>query len=56
VARAIYWPQCIAATLGAIVGGYFAAHYAQKLPQPWIRGFIILVGALMTVYFFVKAY
>ena len=29
---------------GALVGGYFGAHYAQKLPQAWIRGFVILVG------------
>jgi uncharacterized membrane protein YfcA len=43
-------------TVGAILGGYFAAHYAQKLPQSWIRAFVILVGAAMTVYFFVLGY
>jgi hypothetical protein len=43
-------------TLGATLGGYFAAHYAQKLPQSWIRRFVLLVGSGMTVYFFVKAY
>jgi len=42
--------------VGAILGGYFAAHYAQKLPQSWIRAFVILVGAAMTVYFFVLGY
>ncbi len=56
VARAIYWPQAIVMIGGAIVGGYFGAHYAQKLPQAWVRGFVILVGAGMAVYFFVKAY
>ena len=57
VARgAIYWPQAIVMIAGALVGGYFGAHYAQKLPQSWIRWFVILVGAGMTVYFFVKAY
>ena len=53
---AIYWPQAIIMIAGALVGGYFGAHYAQKLPQAWIRWFVILVGAGMTVYFFVKAY
>jgi hypothetical protein len=53
---AVYWPQGVATTLGAMVGGYFGAHYAQKLPQSWIKGFVIVVGAGMTVYFFVKAY
>jgi uncharacterized protein len=56
IAGAIYWPQALVTTAGAVVGGYFGAHYAQKLPQSWIRGFVIVVGAAMTVYFFVKAY
>jgi uncharacterized membrane protein YfcA len=43
-------------TVGAIAGGYGAAHYAQKLPQSWIRGFVIAVGTLMTIYFFIRAY
>jgi uncharacterized membrane protein YfcA len=43
-------------TFGAVLGGYFAAHYAQKLPQSWIRAFVIVVGVSMTVYFFVRAY
>jgi uncharacterized membrane protein YfcA len=52
----ILWPQAGVMTVGAILGGYGAAHYAQKLPQVWIRGFVIVIGALMTVYFFVRAY
>jgi uncharacterized protein len=56
VARAIYWPQAVVMIAGAVVGGYFGAHYAQRLPQAWVRRFVILVGAGMTVYFFVKAY
>jgi len=53
---AIIWPQAIVMTLGAIAGGYLAAHYAQKLPQAWIRSFVICVGSAMTVYFFIRAY
>ena len=56
VARAVYWPQAVVMIAGAVVGGYFGAHYAQKLPQLWIRWFVIAVGTGMTVYFFVKAY
>lgn len=55
-ARAIYWPQGVVTTLGAIIGGYYAAHYAQQLPQSWIRSFVIVVGTGMTAYFFWKAY
>jgi uncharacterized membrane protein YfcA len=53
---AILWPQAAVMTLGAVIGGYLAAHYAQKLPQSWVRGFVIGVGSAMTVYFFVRAY
>jgi len=56
VARAVYWRQGAVMIVGAIAGGYFGAHYAQKLPALWIRWFVILVGTGMTVYFFVKAY
>lgn len=54
--RAIYWPQAVVMIVGAVAGGYFGAHFAQKLPQQWVRWFVILVGAGMTVYFFVNAY
>jgi uncharacterized membrane protein YfcA len=53
---AIVWPQAVVMTLGAIGGGYLAAHYAQKLPQSWITAFVIFAGAAMTVYFFIRAY
>ncbi len=55
-ARAVYWRQGVVMIVGGIAGGYFGAHYAQKLPASWIRWFVILVGTGMTVYFFVKAY
>ena len=54
--RAIYWPQAMVMIAGAIIGGYFGAHYALRLPQKWVRTFVILTGFAMTVYFFVRAY
>jgi len=56
VARAVYWPQAATMIAGALIGGYFGAHYAQRLPAPVVRWFVILIGAGMTAYFFVKAY
>ncbi len=54
VAGAVVWKPCSAVTVGAILGGYFGAHYAQKLPGAWIRGFVIAVGTGMSAYFFWK--
>jgi uncharacterized protein len=56
VARVIYWPQALVMVIGSVLGGYFGAHYGQKLPQPAVRIFVILMGIGMTVYFFAKAY
>jgi len=53
---AILWPQAIVMTAGSILGGYSSAHYAQRLPQAWVRAFVILVGAAMTIYFFIRGY
>jgi uncharacterized protein len=53
---AIAWPQALVMTAGAVGGGYLSAHYSQKAPQSWIRRFVILVGAAMSIYFFVRAY
>ena len=56
VARAVYWKHGIIMIAGAIAGGYIGALYAQKIPQAWIRLFVVLVGTGMTVYFFWKSY
>jgi len=54
--KAIVWPQAIIMTAGALIGGYASAHYAQKLPQIWVRRFVIFSGVAMTAYFFYRAY
>jgi uncharacterized protein len=56
VAGAVDWKHGIVMIVGGIVGGYLGAHYALKMPQSWIRVFVVLVGAGMTVYFFWKSY
>jgi uncharacterized protein len=56
VARTVYWKHGTIMIVGGIAGGFLGAHYAMKLPQVWIRWFVVLVGAGMTVYFFWKSY
>jgi uncharacterized membrane protein YfcA len=55
VSGVVLWPQAGVMTIGSTLGGYVAAHYTQKLPQSWIRYFVILIGTAMTIYFFVRA-
>ena len=54
-ARTVFWRQALVVLAGAILGGYSAAHYSQRLPARWIRVFVLLVGASMTAYFFVRS-
>jgi uncharacterized membrane protein YfcA len=56
ITKAIVWPQALVMTAGSLLGGLSSAHYTQKLPQSWIRAFVILVGSAMTVYFFWRGY
>jgi hypothetical protein len=40
--------------VGAILGGYAGAHYAQKLKPATVRSIVISIGVVMTAYFFWK--
>jgi uncharacterized membrane protein YfcA len=50
----VAWPQAIVMILGAIIGGYGGAYFARKIDQRWVRGFVIVVGVSMTIYFFLR--
>lgn len=52
IAGVIFWPAAIIMMIGAVIGGYFGAHYAKKLPQQWIRHFIVFYGLAASSYFF----
>jgi len=54
-AGAVYWMKGSVMIAGALLGGYCGAHYAQRLPQKFVRAFVIVVGTAMTVYFFTRA-
>jgi uncharacterized membrane protein YfcA len=56
VKHAVYWPQALVMIFGAALGGYFGAHYSLRLPQVWVRWFVIAVGTGMTAYFFVRVH
>ena len=55
VAGAVLWPQFAVMVAGALVGGWFGAHYAQKADPGTVRALVIGVGLAMSAYFFVTA-
>lgn len=55
-AHAVFWPQALVMIVGAAAGGYFGARYSLRLAQKYVRGFVMLTGSGMTIYFFLRAY
>lgn len=54
IAKAVVWPQALLMLVGAAVGGYGGAWYAQKIAPQKVRAFAIMVGFAMSAYFFVR--
>lgn len=54
--RAIYWPHAVIMIVGAAVGGYSGARYSLRLPANWVRAFVVVIGSVVTIYFFLRAY
>jgi uncharacterized protein len=52
VADVVRWTEVLPMLLGSTIGGYVAAHAAQRLDQRLIKGFIIVWGIAVTAYFF----
>ncbi|HLG63122.1 MAG TPA: sulfite exporter TauE/SafE family protein [Ktedonosporobacter sp.] len=54
IAGAVVWFQAILMIFGAILGGYGGAYYARKIDPRWVRLFVIVVGIVLTIYFFLR--
>jgi uncharacterized membrane protein YfcA len=52
MAQAVVWSQVTVLAIAAMIGGYASALFAQRLPQAWVRYFVIGVGLTLTGYFF----
>lgn len=51
-AHQVSWVPTLVMMAAGIVGGYVGPVIARRMPQKVIRGVVIVVGMLMTVYFF----
>lgn len=54
VGGAVYWTEGLIMMVAAVGGGYAGASVARHIPPPVLRKFVIVVGAVMTVYFFIQ--
>jgi uncharacterized protein len=51
VARIVFWPQALLMLVGAALGGYGGAHFAQRVNPERVRTFIVCVGFALSFYF-----
>ncbi|MCE2977720.1 MAG: sulfite exporter TauE/SafE family protein [Pseudanabaena sp.] len=56
ISGVILWQQGFIAAIGASIGGYISAYYAQKIAPILVRYFVIGVGTVLTIYFFIKSW
>lgn len=54
LAQAVIWQDVLIMLAGTLAGGYGGVYSARKLDPRIARGFIVLVGCVMTMYFFFK--
>jgi uncharacterized membrane protein YfcA len=50
----VVWRFCLAAMVAAAVGGYASASLAYRIPQPVLRGLVVVIGLSMAAWFFWK--
>jgi uncharacterized membrane protein YfcA len=50
----ISWPAALALCAGGIAGGVCGGWLVHRLPEKIMRGFVVLVGAVLTVWMFVR--
>jgi uncharacterized membrane protein YfcA len=54
VNRAVVWPQALLMLVGAAIGGYAAAWYAQRIDARITRALVIITGFGMAAWFFIR--
>lgn len=54
VERQVVWRYCLLAMVACAIGGYASASLARKVPQPVLRGLVVVIGLSMAAWFFWK--
>lgn len=52
--RQVEWRYCLPAMAACAIGGYGAARFARRIPQPVLRGLVIGIGFTAAAWFFYK--
>jgi uncharacterized membrane protein YfcA len=50
----VHWQWTLIVALGAIAGGYAGLHAARRVRPQLVKSFVVAVGIVLTIYFFLK--
>ncbi|WP_036262595.1 sulfite exporter TauE/SafE family protein [Methylocapsa aurea] len=50
----VHWHVTIVVCAAAIAGGYAGIYSARRMPASIVKGFVVAVGVVLTIYFFLK--
>jgi uncharacterized membrane protein YfcA len=50
----INWLAVLALAIGGVAGGLVGSVLMVRLPEKLLRGFVVLVGAVLTIWLFVR--
>jgi uncharacterized membrane protein YfcA len=52
VSGQVIWHYCLVAMIACAIGGYASARLARRVPQPVLRGLVVVIGLGMAAWFF----
>lgn len=54
IAGLVHWRLTIIVAIAALLGGYAGLYAARRTPAQIVKGFVVVVGISLTIYFFIK--
>jgi hypothetical protein len=50
--KQVVWSDCLLAMATCAIGGYMSASLSRRVPQPVLRGLVVVIGLAMAGWFF----
>ncbi|WP_119680135.1 sulfite exporter TauE/SafE family protein [Indioceanicola profundi] len=50
----VHWPAALIVMVACIIGGYLGVVIAKRIPASYVRFFVVAVGTLLTIVFFIR--
>lgn len=54
IAGLVHWRLTLIVAIAAIAGGYLGLYAARRMPASIVKGFVVAVGMILSIYFFLK--